>query len=229
MKKIASKKTLLKQACMLIMGCLCCSVATNWILIPNGLTAPGITGISMTVEHFTGINYSLVYYAITILILILTWFTLGKKDASNIVILSLLYPAVLSVLSYIDVQIVFEDKLIALAVFGVIYGAGIGLPYRIGFSYGGDDTLAKVLKKCVWKSAELKKVYYFEEVLIILFMATAFNLDALAYAFVGQLIYVNAMNYVVFNLGPKLYDMQIIGKNRMEEIEDFIIHKIHKA
>ena len=146
MKKIASKKTLLKQACMLIMGCLCCSVATNWILIPNGLTAPGITGISMTVEHFTGINYSLVYYAITILILILTWFTLGKKDASNIVILSLLYPAVLSVLSYIDVQIVFEDKLIALAVFGVIYGAGIGLPYRIGFSYGGDDTLAKVLK-----------------------------------------------------------------------------------
>ena len=58
MKKIASKKTLLKQACMLILGCLCCSVATNWILIPNGLTAPGITGISMTVEHFTGINYS---------------------------------------------------------------------------------------------------------------------------------------------------------------------------
>ena len=90
-------------------------------------------------------------------------------------ILSLLYPAVLSVLSYIDVQIVFEDKLIALAVFGVIYGAGIGLPYRIGFSYGGDDTLAKVLKKCVWKSAELKKVYYFEEVLNHLFMATAFN------------------------------------------------------
>ena len=39
MKKIASKKTLLKQACMLILGCLCCSVATNWILIPNGLTA----------------------------------------------------------------------------------------------------------------------------------------------------------------------------------------------
>ena len=33
MKKIASKKTLLKQACMLILGCLCCSVATNWILI----------------------------------------------------------------------------------------------------------------------------------------------------------------------------------------------------
>ena len=224
-----SPQELLKQVCMLIAGCLCCSISTNWILIPNGLAAPGITGISLTVEHFTGINYSFVYYAITILILITTWFTLGKKDASNIVILSILYPAVLSVLSFVDVKIVFEDKLIALAVFGVIYGVGIGIPYRIGFSYGGDDTVAKILKKCVWKSTELKKIYYLEEVLIILFMATAFNLDTLAYAFVGQLIYVNAMNYVVFNLGPKLYDMQIIGTHKMEEVEDFIINIIHKS
>ena len=65
--------------------------------------------------------------------------------------------------------------------------------------------------------------------LIILFMATAFDLDTLAYAFAGQLIYVNAMNYVVFNLGPKLYDMQIIGDQKMEEVEDFIINTIHKS
>ena len=99
-----SPQEIIKQACMLIAGCLCCSISTNWILIPNGLAAPGITGISLTVEHFTGINYSFVYYAITILILITTWFTLGKKDASNIVILSILYPAVLSVLSFVDIQ-----------------------------------------------------------------------------------------------------------------------------
>ena len=59
-------------------------------------------------------------------------------------------------------------------------------------------------------------------------MTLAFSLDQLAYAFAGQLIYVNSMNYVVFNLGPKLYDVQMIGKN-MEKIEDFIIHKIHKS
>jgi hypothetical protein len=109
---------------------MCCSIATNWILIPNGLSTPGITGISMTLEHFTGINYALIYYAITILILILTYFTLGKKDASNIVILSILYPMVLWVLSFVDVQIIFEDKLVAIAAFGVVYGTGIGIPYR---------------------------------------------------------------------------------------------------
>lgn len=197
-------------------------------MIPNGLAAPGITGISMTIEHFTGINYALIYYAITIIILVITWLTLGKKDASNIVILSILYPMVLWVLSFVDVQIIFEEKLIALAAFGILYGVGIGIPYRIGFSYGGDDTVAKILKKTIWKSTELKKIYSFEEVIILLFMTLAFSLDQLAYAFAGQLIYVNSMNYVVFNLGPKLYDVQMIGKN-MEKIEDFVIHTIHKS
>lgn len=182
----------------------------------------------MTIEHFTGINYALIYYAITIIILVITWLTLGKKDASNIVILSILYPMVLWVLSFVDVQIIFEEKIIALAAFGILYGVGIGIPYRIGFSYGGDDTVAKILKKTIWKSTELKKIYSFEEVIILLFMTLAFSLDQLAYAFAGQLIYVNSMNYVVFNLGPKLYDVQMIGKN-MEKIEDFVIHTIHKS
>ena len=222
------KKSPVFKAFLLILGCLCCSIATNWIMIPNGLAAPGITGISMTIEHFTGINYALIYYAITIVILIITWLTLGRKDASNIVILSILYPMVLWVLSFVDVQIIFEEKLIALAAFGVLYGVGIGIPYRIGFSYGGDDTVAKILKKTIWKSTELKKIYSFEEVIILLFMTLAFSLDQLAYAFAGQLIYVNSMNYVVFNLGPKLYDVQMIGKN-MEKIEDFVINTIHKS
>lgn len=222
------KKSPVFKGLLLVIGCLCCSIATNWIMIPNGLAAPGITGISMTVEKFTGINYALIYYAITILILVVTWLTLGKRDASNIVILSILYPMVLWVLSFVDVQIIFEEKLIALAAFGVLYGVGIGIPYRIGFSYGGDDTVAKILKKTICKSIELKKIYYFEEVLILLVMTLAFSLDQLAYAFAGQLIYVNSMNYVVFNLGPKLYDVQMIGEN-MEKIEEFVIHKIHKS
>lgn len=36
------------------------------------------------------------------------------------------------------------------------------------------------------------------------------------------------MNYVIFNLGPKLYDVHIIGKD-MGSIEDFIINKIRKS
>lgn len=222
------KKSPIKKAFLLVLGCLCCSIATNWILIPNGLATTGITGISMTLEIFTGINYALIYYAITIAILLITYLMLGKRDAANIIILSILYPMVLWLLSFIDIQIIFEDKLVALAVFGVLYGTGVGIPYRIGFSFGGNDTVAKILKKCVWKSLELKKIMYIEEFLVLIIMMTAFDLDTIAYAFASQLVYVNVMNHVIFNLGPKIYDVQMIGKE-MEEIEDYIINTIHKS
>ena len=194
---------------------------------PQRPAAPGITGISMTVEHFTGINYALIYYAITILILVVTYLTLGKRDASNIIILSLLYPMVLWVLSFIDVQIIFEEKLIA----WVRSASSTGwdrhsLPDRVLLRrrrHSGQDP-----EKTILRATEFKKIYYFEEALILLFMTLAFSLDQLAYAFAGQLIYVNSMNYVVFNLGPKLYDVQMIGKN-MEKIEDFVINTIHKS
>ena len=88
--------------------------------------------------------------------------------------------------------------------------------------------MARILKKCVWKAVEVKKIMYFEEALVILFMATVFDLNILAYAFGGQLIYVNCMNYVIFNRGPKLYDVHIIGRD-MERIEDFIINTIRKS
>ena len=34
---------------------------------------------------------------------------------------------------------------------GVVYGAGAGLTYRMGYSYGGTDTLSKILKQKVFK------------------------------------------------------------------------------
>ena len=63
---------------------------------------------------------------------------------------------------------------------------------------------------------------------IMLLMLSAFSLDAVAYAFVGQLLYVSCMNHVIFNLGPKLYEVEIIC-DQPQKIERFIIQDIHKS
>lgn len=223
MEKIPFRKPL-----MLIVGCLLCSIATNWVAIPNGFAVTGVTGLSMTLSKFIGVNYALIYYGITLLILFITWLTLGKKDMSNIVILSVMYPAVLWILNLVDIKIIFQEKLIAVACFGVINGLGAGIPYRLGYSYGGSDTLAKILKKCIFKTTDLKNVMLAIECAIMLIMLTAFSLDIVAYSFVGELIFINCMNHIVFNLGPKLYEVQLIGTD-MGNIEDFIINKIQKS
>ena len=186
----------------MVLSCVICSIAVNWIALPNGFVVTGITGLAMTAETFTGINYALIYYGLTLAIF--TAVTLGYKEVSSILFLSILYPLVLWVLNHVQVEIILKEKLIAVMFFGVVYGAGAGLTYRMGYSYGGTDTLSKILKQKVFKAAELKNLLLCLDAVIMLIMLSAFSLDTVAYAFVGQLLYVSCMNHVIFNLGPKL-------------------------
>lgn len=202
--------------------------AVNWVALPNGFVVTGITGLAMTAQAFTGINYALIYYGLMLLILVLTFVMLGYREVSNILFLSFLYPLVLWVLNHWTVEIILKEKLIAVMFFGVIYGVGAGITYRLGYSYGGTDTLAKILKTKVLKAVELKHILLALDGIIMAVMLLRFSLDVVAYALVGQIIYVNSMNYVIFNMGPKLYEIQIVCENS-KAIESFVIHEIHKS
>lgn len=222
------KKIPLTSLLSMVVSCVICSIAVNWVALPNGFVVTGITGLAMTASKFTGINYALIYYGLMLLILFLTFVSLGYREVSNILFLSFLYPLVLWVLNHWTVEIILTEKLIAVMLFGVIYGVGAGITYRLGYSYGGTDTLAKILKTKVLKATELKNILLALDGLIMVVMLFSFSLDVVAYAFVGQIIYVNSMNYVIFNMGPKLYEIQIVCEDS-RAIESFIIHEIQKS
>ena len=222
------KKISFKDLVSMVLSCVICSIAVNWVALPNGFVVTGITGLAMTAQAVTGINYALIYYGLMLLILVLTFVALGYREVSNILFLSFLYPLVLWVLNHWTVEIILKEKLIAVMFFGVIYGVGAGITYRLGYSYGGTDTLAKILKTKVLKGVELKNILLALDGMIMAVMLLRFSLDVVAYALVGQIIYVNSMNYVIFNMGPKLYELQIVCENS-KAIESFVIHEIHKS
>lgn len=222
------KKISFKDLVSMVLSCVICSIAVNWVALPNGFVVTGITGLAMTAQAVTGINYALIYYGLMLLILVLTFVALGYREVSNILFLSFLYPMVLWVLNHWTVEIILKEKLIAVMFFGVIYGVGAGITYRLGYSYGGTDTLAKILKTKVLKAVELKHILLALDGMIMAVMLLRFSLDVVAYALVGQIIYVNSMNYVIFNMGPKLYEIQIVCENS-KAIEAFVIHEIHKS
>lgn len=222
------KKISFKDLVSMVLSCVICSIAVNWVALPNGFVVTGITGLAMTAQAVTGINYALIYYGLMLLILVLTFVALGYREVSNILFLSFLYPLVLWVLNHWTVEIILKEKLIAVMLFGVIYGVGAGITYRLGYSYGGTDTLAKILKTKVLKAVELKHILLALDGMIMAVMLLRFSLDVVAYALVGQIIYVNSMNYVIFNMGPKLYEIQIVCENS-KAIEAFVIHEIHKS
>lgn len=223
-----SGKLIVKSLIFLTLSCIICSIGVNWVALPNGFAVTGMTGLAMTISEFTGLHYALICYIITALVIAITYLIMGKSEVVNILFLSLLYPAILWGMNYFRMEIIFKEKLIAVAFFGLLFGVGTGITYRLGYSYGGTDTVGKILKYTIFKSVQLKTILLILDVLILIIMLTAFSLDIVAYAFVGQLIYVNSMNYVIFNVGPKLYEIQIIC-DYTEEFEHFVIHEIKKS
>jgi uncharacterized membrane-anchored protein YitT (DUF2179 family) len=222
------KKITMKNVLLLMLSCVVSSMGVNWVAIPNGFAVTGVTGLAMTASKFTGMHYALINYAFTAIVLLIAFFVMGKEEVASILFLSVMYPAVLWVMSYFTVSIIFEDKLIAVACFGVLLGIGTGISMRLGFSYGGTDTIGKLLKHTIFKQLPLKTIILMVEGTVLLVMLTAFSLDVVAYAFVGQLIFVNSMNFVLFNMGPKLYEIQLIC-DKADGIEQFIIQDIQKS
>ena len=146
-KKKLSVPTLLKKILICVIGCFLCSAALNWIAIPNGFTAIALTGLAQVVEHFLGIDYTIVNYAITLIILVITFFTLGVSEIQSILFVSVLYASELWIMNRIPVSIILEEKLLSALLFGVMTGVGTGIVLKIGYSYGGCDTISKILSK----------------------------------------------------------------------------------
>ena len=222
------KKQALFNLLQLILSCITCSIAVNCIAIPNGFVVTGVTGVAMVIEKLSGLHYAIAAYLITGVIILGVIIKMGLQEVTSILLLSVLYPAVLYVTSMMPFQIIFPDKLIAAAAYGLLCGAGAGIAYRIGFSYGGTDTLGKLLKHTIFKLIPLKSILLGIEVCILSSMLLVFDFNNVVYAFIGQLFYVYSMNHIIFNIGPKLYEVQIIGNN-LEHIEWFIIHDIQKT
>ena len=60
------KKISFKDLVSMVLSCVICSIAVNWVALPNGFVVTGLTGLSMTAASFVGINYALIFGTLTV-------------------------------------------------------------------------------------------------------------------------------------------------------------------
>ncbi len=212
----------------LIVGCLVTAFAVNFILKPNGLVTSGITGLSIILEKYLNINYSYIYYFGTLIILVLTFITIGKKEITKIVFLSILYPTVLLAMQNIEFKFVENDLLLASIYFSIFTGIGIGIILRKGFSFGGTDTLAKILNKKLFPSINISYLMLFLDGSVLIIAAFAFGRNIALYSIISQLIITKICDYIIIGFGNKLYKLEIIS-SKHDEISKFIMFELGRG
>jgi len=221
-------KKLIGETFYLIVGCLITAFAVNYILKPNGLITSGITGLSIILEKYLNINYTYIYYLATLVILVITFITMGKKEIMKIVFLSVLYPTVLLGMQNIDFKFVENDLLLTSIYYSIFTGIGVGMILRKGFSFGGTDTIARIINKKVFPSVNVSYIMLFIDGFVLILGAFAFGRNIALYSIISQLIITKICDYTMFGFGTKLYKLEIISNNH-EEISKFIMFELGRG
>jgi uncharacterized membrane-anchored protein YitT (DUF2179 family) len=143
------RKTKIKRYINFVLGCLLVAIAYNLFLASNNIVSGGVGGVAIILNNLTGISNSLVMLIFNVFLLILSYFLLGKEKTKATILGSLLLPLFIELTSHINVWLELDTtQLLVSSVFGgVMYGFGLGMIFKAGFTTGGTDILNQIIAK----------------------------------------------------------------------------------
>ncbi len=133
----------------LLLGLLLAAFSFNLFLAPFNLAAGGISGLALIIHNLFGINESLFILILNAILLLLSYFLLGKETTRKTILGSFLFPLCIELTNYIIPLIHLENiELLVIAILGGIgSGTGYGLVFKSGFTSGGTDILNQITEK----------------------------------------------------------------------------------
>lgn len=209
----------------------CCvgAFSTVGVMIPNGLTSGGLTGIVRIVQNYIPVDFSLLYYGGSILILIVAVLFLGLREFRKILLLTIVYPAVLFLFEKLDLQLLEDKDVLLAAVFcGVFSGICVGLVFWRGYSFSGTEAIAKILKKKLFPYYSLSKILLAIDGVIIVVSAFIFGRNIALYALITQVIISRMVDIVMYGFETKIVRLEIIT-SQDQEVSRYIIEDIQRG
>lgn len=143
------KKSLFKRYFNFFVGLIFLAVSYNLFLASNDIVAGGVSGAAIILNGLFNFNNSTVILVCNVALLILSLFLLGKAKTKNTILGSLLFPILVELTSHINVWLELDtSQLLLSSVFGgVMYGMGLGMIFKAGFTTGGTDILNQIISK----------------------------------------------------------------------------------
>lgn len=232
MNKDPKTKTgkLLKSALIVIVAAFFGSSVQVFVMIPCGMTSGGLPGVVRIITHFMpSLSYSAVYYSLSMIILIIAYFTMGKAEVSRIIALAFAYPVMLFIFEKMNFELLDSpDPLLASLLIGVCYGLATGIGYLGGFSSGGTDTIARVLKYKVFNYLKVGDIQMAMDVTIILISAFVFNTNVALYAVINAVVAAKVISMVMIGVSGRYVQFDVIS-SKSEEITDYVLNVVDRA
>lgn len=223
LKEITSSKKLQRYV-MFFIGVFLSAFAFNVFLKPCNLTF-GLSGLSIIIEKFFGVDSSLVILLGNVLLLIASLVFLGIDKTKSTVLGSLLYPLLVKLTAFIPELIDFGDtETIVIALCGaLISGIGTGLVFKNNFTTGGSDVVKQILSQ--YGKMPYSKANLYSEGLIMVVGGFFFGWQAFIYSIITLALSGTVSDRVI--LGISEYKTLEIITTEEEAIKKFIMESLN--
>ena len=222
-------KELSADFAVLLAACCISSFSTVAVMIPNGLTSGGLTGIVRIMQNFIDADFSVLYYGCTGVVLIMVIIFLGWREFRKILMLSVMYPAVLFLFEQLNFQLLEERDVILAAVFcGVFSGTYIGLVFWKGYASAGTDAIARIIRKKLCPDLSMSRILLCVDAAIIVFSAFVFGRNIAMYALITQVIITRVSEMIIYGFTGKVVQLSIITSEH-EGIKKYILEDLDRG
>ena len=222
-------KELSADFAVLLAACCISSFSTVAVMIPNGLTSGGLTGIVRIMQNFIDADFSVLYYGCTGVVLIMVIIFLGWREFRKILMLSVMYPAVLFLFEQLNFQLLEERDVILAAVFcGVFSGTYIGLVFWKGYASAGTEAIARIIRKKLCPVLSMSRILLCVDAAIIVFSAFVFGRNIAMYALITQVIITRVSEMIIYGFTGKVVQLSIITSEH-EGIKKYILEDLDRG
>lgn len=148
-KRVYSENRIVRY-CGLITGCFLMAIGFNLFFLPLNIVYGGASGISIITDHLFNWEPSIFILIVDMILLIISFFTLGWEKTKGSIAGSILFPIFVSLTGSLGEVIGFtlNENIFLMVIFGsVITGLGAGINFKLGFSTGGTDIINQIVAK----------------------------------------------------------------------------------
>ena len=190
----------IKKYGIVIIGIFFVSLSYNLFFSPYQFDTGGVSGLAIVLHSLFMISESSFILIANILLLILSYFILGKELTKNSLLGSILFPIFIKLTSNINNWVILKDiELLIFAIIGgTLSGIGYGLLFKNNFTSGGTDILNQIAEK-KFKVPMSKSMIYIDGSIVLL-GGFIFGIEKMIYSIISLLLISNLSNKTMLEI-----------------------------
>ena len=214
---------------LFISGCFF-AIAYNMFLVPGGIFIGGAGGIATVLRILYGLPTGTMIFCINLPLLLLFIYFYGLRSSMKSLIgiaVSSIFVDVTAALNFLP-QAFSPDDYILNAIFGGgILGIAVAFMFKRGYTTGGSD-LAALLLKLKFKGIPTPKVILAVDACVVIFAAIATNdFYSILYSFLAIFMCSSALEFV--NGGFEKTRLAYIFSEKYEEVADALLKDLNRG